>query len=67
MRICGDNILGLMYHGGFYIGFICQVHQKLVPKGILCLCITRMVGVGTIVHEVLFKLGVSFDGLVSRK
>ena len=65
MRV--DNLVGLRCHGLFYTGLICNGNRKQVFKLIVCLWIPRKVRVRRIWHKVFFKLGVSFDELVSRK
>ena len=62
-----DKIVGLGFHGGFYICVIYQGHQKLVFKGIVGLCIPRIGRVKNIWDKLFYKLIVSFCGLVSRK
>ena len=61
------NLVGLRFHGIFYTCFISQLHQQLLSKGSVGLSIPRILRVIPIWDEVLFKLRVSFDGLVSIK
>ena len=66
MSMGSDNFLGIMLNGGFYKGVGCLVYQNRVPKGIVCLCITRIIKVVTIWSGLLFKIGVYFYGLVGK-
>ena len=67
MSLCGDNLVGLSWNRGFETGVIFQGYQKGVTKGIVFMWIPRIGRVRIIWHKVLLKLGVYFDGLVSRK
>ena len=67
MRICGENLVGLRCHEGFDTGVIFQGHQKGLSKVGVCLGIIVIVRLRKIWHEALFKLGVLFDGMLSRK
>ena len=40
-----DNLVGLMWHGGFYTGVIFKGHQKGVSKVIIYFCIPIVVRV----------------------
>ena len=62
-----DNLLGLRYHGIFYIGGISQLQQQCVSKGSVGLCIPRIRRVITIWDELFFKLRVSFYVMVISK
>ena len=61
------KLVGLRCHGILYICVISKFQRYRVPKGSIGLCIPRIVKVITIWDGVLFKLRVSFDGLVIRK
>ena len=62
-----DIIEGLRCHGLFYTGFISKCHQQLLSKGIVGLCIPRILMLRIIWGEVLLKFSVSFCELLSRK
>ena len=62
-----DKLVGLICHGRVYTGVISQLHQQLVSKGIVGLCITIIGRMITIWDKVFLKLRLSFDVLVSSK
>ena len=62
-----DNLVGLMFHGGFYTGVISHCELKLVSKVSVYLKITRIGRLITIWGKVFCKLRVSFDGLATSK
>ena len=39
MSMGGDNLVGLRFIGRFFTGAIFQIHQKVVIKVIVCMCI----------------------------
>ena len=61
-----DNLVGLRYHGRFYKYVIFQVHQNILAKGTVGLCITIIGRARKIRDKVLLKLRVSFYGMVRR-
>ena len=67
MSVSVYNLVDLMFQGWFYTGVISQYHQLWVSKGSVGLWIPRIGRVIMIWDEVLFKIRVSFDGLVIRK
>ena len=62
-----DKLVGLRCHGVFYTGFICKGYIKGVAKVIVDVCIPILWTMRKIWDDVLVKLRVSFDVLVSRK
>ena len=61
------NLVGLIFNEIFHTGVISKYHHQLVSKGSVGLCIAIIGRVIMIWDEVLFKLSVSFNGLVSSK
>ena len=61
------NLVGMRLYGIFYTGVISQCYQNLVSKGRVGLFIPRIGRLIMIWDEVLFKLRVSFDGMLIRK
>ena len=66
MRISIAELVGLRLHGIFYTSSISHFHQHSVSKGVVGLGIPIIVRMIKIWDKILFKLRVSFDGLVSR-
>ena len=67
MSMSDDKFAGLRCHGGFYTGVIIHCHWQWVSKGSVYLNIPGIGRVITIWDEVLWKLRVYFDGLVTSK
>ena len=66
MKMGVDNLLGLSYHEIFYKGVIFQVHQNILAKGTVGICIPRAGRARKIWYKVFLKLRVSFDGMKRR-
>ena len=67
MNMDVNRLEGLRCHGVFYTGFICKGYIKGVAKVIVDVCIPRLWTMRKIWDDVLVKLRVSFDVLVSIK
>ena len=67
MSTSSYNLVGLIFRGIFYMGFISHCRQQSLSKGSVCLTIPIIVRFITIWYEVFFKLILSFDVLVSMK
>ena len=67
MSMSADNLVGLRFHGGFYTGVISHYHYQQVSKGSVNMKIPIIGRVIMICDEVLYKLRVSFDGMVTSK
>ena len=63
----GDNLVDMRFCGGVYTGVVYQWHQQWMFKGFLGISIPIIVKVLMICDELLFKVRVYFDGMVSSK
>ena len=62
-----DSLVGLRCHGRFYTCVVIQLHQQLVFKRSVDMCIPIIGRMRAIWDKLFFKVRISFDGKLIRK